>query len=53
MIVGSPSLKGHAFTLGHNATPMKDNNTLLERKAKHLAIEFDVSGAHDRLVSCQ
>lgn len=53
MIVGSPSLRGHTFTLGHNATPMKYNNTLLERKAKNLAIEFNVSGAHDRVVGCQ
>jgi hypothetical protein len=53
MIVGSPSLRGHASTVGHNATPMKDNSTLLEMKGINLAIEFDVSGAHDRLVGCQ
>jgi hypothetical protein len=32
---------------------MKENSTLLERKAKNLAIEFDVSVGHERLVGCQ
>jgi hypothetical protein len=34
--MGNPSLKGNASTLGHNATPMEDNNTLLERKGKKM-----------------
>jgi hypothetical protein len=51
--MGNPSLKGNAFTLGHNVTPMEDNNTLLERKRKKMVVEFDANYAHDGLVGCK
>ncbi len=51
--MGNPSLKQNAFTPRHNATPMEDNNTLLERKRKKMVVEFDANDAHDGLVGCK
>ncbi len=51
--MGNPSLKGNAFTPGHNATPMEDKNTLLERKGEKMVVEFDANDAHDGLVDCK
>lgn len=51
--MGNPSLKGNASTPSHNATPMKDNNTLLERKGEKMVVEFDANDAHDGLVGCK
>jgi hypothetical protein len=51
--MGNPSLKGNAFTPSHNATPMEDNNTLLERKGEKMVVEFDANDAHDGLVDCK
>jgi hypothetical protein len=48
--LGNPSLKGHVLIVDHNATNIVDNNNLLETKGKNLVVEFDASGAHNRLV---
>jgi hypothetical protein len=50
--LGSFGLRDHASPLGHNATHVVENTTLLQKKGKYLVAKFDALGVSDGLVGC-
>jgi hypothetical protein len=50
--LGSLGLRDHASPLGHNATHVVENTTLLQKKRNYLVAKIDALGVIDGLVGC-